>query len=45
MWFAGGADSSDPVDLPAGNYHGGITNLTAKAADAAAAEFPAVAFT
>ena len=41
----GHADSSDPVDLPAGSYTGGVTNLTAKAADEAAAELPAVAFT
>lgn len=41
----GRADSSDPVDLPAGSYTGGVTNLTAKAADEAAAELPAVAFT
>ena len=39
------ADSSDAVDLPAGSYTGGVTNLTAKAADEAAAELPAVAFT
>ena len=41
----GCAESPDAVDLPAGSYTGGVTNLTAKAADQAAEELPAVAFT
>ncbi len=39
------AESGEPVDLPAGSYTGGVTDLTTAGADKAAADIPAVAFT